>query len=624
MRRVATFIALSAVLAVTFPAAVHGQRDRTPRSRAERAEWALAVSCGTGGDRAEQLLGRRLQAQAPSTPVSYLQDPAVLTPDWSGSIALRDFTVVGDVPSIQFEINDENGTIETWQRTATRDSGGRMVSIFNPAWPASMLDKIFAGASWGWDQPRIYWGRVLPNGDPAADGVPIVLKIAPSTLPVARVVRLSDSVQYSGNVVNIVLPTFADGYLADEHGFNVVAAARRFYESFEDSYDGLAFVTQETFLPSYGGWHRNVRNAVGGIGLSVFDGSAVYGSRTGRLQGVEVFPGSLITTHQGSSHEIAHQWAAYIDWTKLTGLTRAGWQPEGHDPLWAQGETLIGAVLSTTRRVVAAGGGWQVDVTPGPAHYHPFTLYAMGLLGKDDVPPVTLFDDQGQFGAAGVIAPLPGTVLRGTTQSATIYNVIGMLGERTGPVPSTWSRATIVVSRDSLISPREMDYWTYFAQRLADPGHTGVVGFNGVGSFEAATRGKATLDTEIRPLSGERVQQRFDVDGPAFGPRDWRQVVFDAPVPTRYRVGDRIRWSGRLSAPDRNDISQVLIRMWKANGTSGDAIRLSADVSSASTFVLEKTFEPRERGVYLMELFLFWPGAGLQNPRASVSRVVVE
>jgi len=251
------------------------------------------------------------------------------------------------------------------------------------------------------------------------------------------------------------------------------------------------------------------------------------------------------------------------------------------------------------------------------------TLYAMGLLSKDDVPMVTLFSDQNQFGTTGA-TPTLGTLLRGTTQSATIYNVIGMLGERIGPVPSTWSRATIVVSRDGLISAREMDYWSYFAQRLEDPGHTGVVGYDGVGSFESATGGRATLDTGIRPLTAQRVQQRFDVDAMPFGPRDWRDVVFDAPVAARYHVGDRIRWSGRVSAPDRNDINQVLIRMWKANGSSDSAIRVWADVSSASTFVLEKTFEPRERGVYLLQVFLFWPGSGVQGARATLSPIVVE
>jgi hypothetical protein len=36
----------------------------------------------------------------------------------------------------------------------------------------------------------------------------------------------------------------------------------------------------------------------------------------------------------------------------------------------------------------------------------------------------------------------------------------------------------------------------------------------------------------------------------------FRDVVFDEDVPTRYRVGDRIRLSGVVNARDRTDIDQ--------------------------------------------------------------------
>src|SRR6185295_17353672 len=109
--------------------------------------------------------------------------------------------------------------------------------------------------------------------------------------------------------------------------------------------------------------------------------------------------------HSTSSHEIAHQWGDYINWTRLTGITRSGVQPNAHDPLWAEGETLIGGMLQPMRRVVRVEDGWQVQVTPAPALYHPFTMYAMGLVAKDDVPEITLFDDQGQFDPTGAATP---------------------------------------------------------------------------------------------------------------------------------------------------------------------------------------------------------------------------
>jgi hypothetical protein len=589
---------------------------------ATRAGEDRTLACGTDGDRASRLFGRRLAANSPGTPISFRQEPAVLTADWSFGLTLRDFTVAGDVETLRVRLNYENAEIETFTRTETRDSAGRLVSVCNPTWPVATVGTALRGRTWGWDNPRVYWGEVLPEGVEPGRGQSIYLRIAPDTLPQARVVRVRDDLQYSGNVVNIVMPTFADGFPEDEYGFDLRGAAQRFYRDFEDTYEDLAMVTQDTFITSYGGFHRNVRNEVRGIGLDPWDDAATYRSISGRLKGVELYPTSQFTLQDTSSHEIAHQWGDYVDWTRLTGIVRSGWVPSSHDPLWAEGETLIGAVLSATRRVARADEGWQIQQTPGPVLFHPFTLYAMGLLPKEKVPEITLFDEQVQFSPTTTATPSPGRLLTGATRTATVYNVIGMLGERTGPAPAEWNRATIVVSRNSLASQREMDYWNYFSYRLTDPRHTGVLGYQGVGSLEASTGGRLSLKTDTRPLAGERVEQSFDVDSAAFAARDVRDVIFDERIPMRYQAGDRIRWSGRVSAPDRSDIDEILIRFTRYS--DGSTIRLWADVDSRSSFVIETTFEPKDRGIYRMEVFLFWPTAGTQSTRASLSPVFID
>jgi hypothetical protein len=425
-------------------------------------------------------------------------------------------------------------------------------------------------------------------------------------------------------VVNIVLPEFGSGFPADDHGFELGAVTQKFYQHFEDTYDSIAVVPQDTFIGPYGAFHRNVQNQVRGIGLSVFDNSPSYGSQSHRLQSVELFLGTSLTDSASSSHEIAHQWGEYIDWSRLTGLPRAGHQPESHDPLWDGGETLVGAVLLPTRRVHRDVDGWTIERPPAPAHFHPVTLYAMGLIGRENVPEITLFDEQSQFDPSSATAPEPGRVLTGATRTATIFNVIGMLGERSGPVMSQWHRATVVVSRTGLLSQREMDYWTYFSQRLDDPNKTGLIGYEGIGSFEAATAQRIDLQTDVRPARAARIDPPLMVDAPDLGRRDWRDVVFDAPIPTRYQVGDRIRWSGIVNAPDRNDINAITIRLWKNGGTTETAIRVSASVSSASSFSAETQFRAEHRGVYQMEVYLFWPGSGVQASRMAISPITIE
>ena len=107
-----------------------------------------------------------------------------------------------------------------------------------------------------------------------------------------------------------------------------------------------------------------------------------------------------------------------------------------------------------------------------------------------------------------------------------------MLGERSGPVDSEWHRATVIVSQDRLLSPREMDYWTFAVKRLEDPTGAGVVGYDGVGSLEVASGNRLDLRTDIRPLSAAALSETFETDYPALGRRDWRDVVFDTDVPT--------------------------------------------------------------------------------------------
>ncbi|HLG58596.1 MAG TPA: hypothetical protein VI485_24845 [Vicinamibacterales bacterium] len=583
-----------------------------------------AERCGTGDARLRQLGLRPRTAIAPGQAVSFRQDPPVLTSDFAGTVVLHDFTVVGDVPSVRFRLADESSEVETWARVSTRQVGGHLVSVFEPSWSGTAIDRVLMGTRWGWDQLGVYWGELLMEGVEPGLGRSVYLRMALANMPRVQVRRLAADVQYSSHVVNIVMPGFGDGYIDDDYGFDLAGVTSRFYQYFGDSYDSIAVVPESIFIANYSAFHQNVQNAVTGIGLSVFDNSVSYGSQSHRLRSVELFNGYSLSRHVTSAHEISHQWGAYIDWTRLTGLTRAGHQPSSHDPLWADGETITGAVLAPTRRVRRGAAGWVIEQTPAPIRFHPYALYAMGLIAKESVPQITLFDEQGQFDPRTSSTPNAGVAVTGLTRTATIFNVIGMIGERSGPVDSEWHRATVIVSRDRLLTQAEMDYWTFSARRLEDPNGLGVVGFDGAGSFEVANGRGIDLHTDIRPLTAPAFVESFDVDYPRFGQRDWRDVVFDSEVPSHYRVGDRIQLSGVVNARDRSDINTIIIRLWKSGGTTADAIQVQAPVSSRSSFVADIPIEGSRAGVYEMEVFLFWPGSGTQFSRAALSPIVID
>lgn len=621
--------AVSWASATMLTALALGSLGRVDAQRASLDDLAVHVEadpgvrevCGTRPDRVDLAGARPLDTLADGQPLMFEQSPSLPTADYDGPITFRNFRVVGDVPILRFFLDD--GSMENWNRTGTDVIAGRQVSIFNPAWPADTFARVLRGAGWGWDAPQLYWGEVLPSGVEPGNGYLISLRIGSSNLPHVPVTALAPDVQYSSHVVNIRLPDFGNGrFFGDDQAFEFDSVTRKFYQYFEDTYDVIAVVPYEMQLASYTAFHRTVQSDVGGIGKELFDDSVRYGSLSHRLHAVELFTQAYYGTNRTSAHEAAHQWGSFIDWTRLTGLERGGWQPAAHDPLWAGSETRIGGVLEATRRVRENGGKWEIQATPAPMFFHPLMLYGMGLIPKEQVPEFILFDKQGQFGSSRT--PPVGTPAAGATRSATIYNIVGMLGERSGPVRSDWQRATVVVSRDRLLTQREMDYWTFFSMRVEDPNHSGVVSYSGYGSFDIATHWAMDLKQDIRPKSAAAAARVPQNDYPDFGVSDLRDVRFDSPIATHYSVGQRVRWSGQVTAGDHSDFYQIILRLWRFGGTIDDAVRVVAPVSSAGTFIAETELGPETRGRYQMEVFLFWPGSGSQNPRSILTPFTID
>src|SRR5262249_42586011 len=153
------------------------------------------------------------------------------------------------------------------------------------------------------------------------------------------------------------------------------------------------------------------------------------------------------------------------------------------------GETLIGAVLLGNRRVTGAAASYAIEQTPAPASFHPVELYTMGLLPASQVPGFSVFANQSQFDANNATSPDIGAAVTGATTPATMNDVVGVHGTRTGPsITSPWRRATLLVSKDRLATADEMSYWNFFAQRLGDRNHASRASFDNYASFRRATR----------------------------------------------------------------------------------------------------------------------------------------
>ena len=617
---------LAALLSALAAATLAGQSNAPDAALRGDASIEPSPTCGTTS--AWELNGR-LHADAlpgglaDGEPFMFDQDPPLLFAGGSSSVTLRNFSVVGDFPSVTFlrlTRDAPDGIPETWTRVSTRRVGGQIVSLFEPAWNASEIDQLFAARRYGFDQPYVYLGAFQVPG--SATQRYVYIRTGLGGIPASPVVRINDQAQYASDVVNLVVPTFEDARIAGGmNGFDLVSAARLFYQYFADQYDVLALTPESTAIGDFGAFHQNVQNTVTGLNISTFNQAARFGS-AGALEGIEVYAGAFAARYQDTDHEMAHQWGSDFDWTRIAGIARAGHQPNAHSPLWTGGETLIGAVLLGDRRVAASSGGFTIEQTPPPATFHPIERYSMGLLTADQVPAFDVFVDQAQFDAATSSSPPVGTPVQGETRPVSMADVIRVHGPRIGPAPTVWRRATVLVSRDRLASQAEMDYWNFFAQRLADRSGAGRPTYTNFVSFPRATGKAIALQTTIVPKAQPALDQQLDTDTPVFGRSDWRGVTFGGAFPSRFVTNQQVTVTGHVTASDRSDFSQIALSFFTVN--SATSVDFRGTVSRSGDFTVPIRFTDAQRGAYMLAVYLFWPGSGSQYPRGTVSTISVE
>ena len=577
-----------------------------------RASWLHPVDLMRANAR-ELPDGQPLRAQ---------QVPRFLSPTYNNSFGFDDFLVLGDHPTVTFTRWDpeaEQTTDETWHRATTRVVAGRLASVFHPRWPASLLRSELRHQRWGVDRPFIYWGQLGVPG--TTREFPVRLSIVPPNIPESPVVRIDDSVQFASHVVNIRDSDFGDSRVqGGDQAFNFSEITRRFYEHFADEYEVIAVVSAAM---QFGGtyFHRNVRNDISGIGLSLFDWSADYGSAS-VLQAVEGDGGDGVwASWFHVLHEQGHQYGEHSKvWESLDPpLDRRGLAPGGHTPLLFAGAVTYGAVLFGDRRVTRVRSaeqpdGFEIEPTLPLVTYHPLTLYRMGLVPAAEVPDMLVFRDQGQFGAAWNVSPEPGTVVTGQTTEVSVNDVMAADGVRSGPAVRTIRRAIVFVSREDLVPKRQMDVLNYFARRLG--ASSGVTSWERYPSFAEATGGLAMMTTDIRPLQRQAAPPSSAEAGCAkVGTRALIGVTLDRELGGCLRTGDTLRVSGRLTLDDRDDYDIFCLHFRRyPNADDGDRLFQCASLGGGNRFTLEVTFPVDRPGGYQLEAYAYWPGSDAPPP----------
>ncbi len=439
-------------------------------------------------------------------------------------------------------------------------------------------------------------------------------RMRPSTLPKTRVVRINDRVQYSSHVVNIVVPSdwrdeFAPGVPPGDRFANVQEAIKIFDDHFEGIYEDLAFIpTRGHRVPI--GLRISIHLDVEGVGLPTGSARELWGG-SDILRGLQIHVRGDFLWNGHIVHETGHQWGFNFDLFDLAGIeplvSTECKGDAGHPPLVAPLHSYMrDSCLPEDDRDRGLcirrdeNGGWVLAPCELPLGYHPFQLYAMGLLEPADVPPLFLRQRQDR--------PEPyraGTPVEGPFLEITIDDVIDRYGERQGPaMASVWRRAHIVLSPDRLLSPKDLAWFNFFAKRVSDPDVTGIEGTDRSPSLEFATRGRVDLRTEIRPLAGPPIDGLFAVSYPKIGKKDFAGVKLEEAFGTRYRVGETYVISGKISAPGVS--KKVKISIGSQSFKTG--------IKDSGRFTIKLKPKARNRGPQVMTL-------ALANPKVVLGQV---
>ena len=339
-------------------------------------------------------------------------------------------------------------------------------------------------------------GLLQVVGEGPTEQIFLTVNVKDATVPAVNVNSLPGNAQTSQHVFNLRV----DALDTDTVSPLVV---RALLDNFGDNYTFVAVIdqVQAPLPPSYIG----VRNDVTGLGIAPFDRGATYNSPA-RLEGILHFPNAadFDLAQATNLRVLSHRWMNFSThpslapgrplWplsTLASGVL--GWShPQNREPL-----------LFPFEIVRQTDGTHTLRTADQLRTYNDMELYFMGMLAGDSVRTHVVFVDQNQ-----VAQVRAGGVLRGAVDSVRVADIVARDGVRS-PGPATSARdfriATIVLSRNRLLTQDEMAFFEYMAtrgeQRVALPFFDGTNRGTTL-PFFVATGGRATLATilSVAPL----------------------------------------------------------------------------------------------------------------------------
>ena len=342
--------------------------------------------------------------------------------------------------------------------------------------------------------------HVIPGQEP----VQTINKEVSKTLETDKVVVIEDDGSFFSMVGSSGKDIFVD----------IPKVTNKFYSmGYEDNYDFIAVFTD--FPSSYNGAYLVSRNIKGiGIGLEEVDNTNNYGSK-GRLKTVSYLSNSVYDLQDNKLyygtwvpsdsllatllHEIGHHWCCYagkqLGMVHTSNLAAGHWRISAGHPRDEKDES---ASLDTDGDVL---GGIDVinnnddtvtfvDVSgvSGFHKFHPFTLYLMGLIPKEEVNPILYFESIDGKSFISLFGYQGSSVIEVKKKWITIDDLINVEGERIPDFSSSQKdfrmAVILVIEKGNEVSPEAIKIMNEIADKFPD-------------WWNRATDGRSTMSTNL-------------------------------------------------------------------------------------------------------------------------------
>ncbi len=407
------------------------------------------------------------------------------------------------------------GDSASTDRSVTRFLAGapRLSPFFADLDPTMGSGRVFLAT--GPDAVTVTWCNV--RGFDLTDTVTVQTTMLPSGVVEVRfaAVGLSDAVvglspgrtgQFSAADLSTAAGSAAAATalgerFSEETDIDMVAVARKFYQTHPDSYDQLVtwtdtrVVSGDTFA-----FESTVKNEIGGIGTNIFDSAQDFGS-AGRLRSVVLmdaltkYPSSPTQRFLGEDSTISllgqesgHRWLAFLRFRDADG-TRSDELLGREQSHWSFFFDSDASFMEGNDIEDLGGGSFRTVATV--SRYSLLDQYAMGLVGPSQVPPffyveapTNIVPDRDREDS-----PQTGVTFNGTKRELRIDDVIATMGRRepsSGSSPRTHRQAFIyVVSSGRTLEQAQVDKLDRIRREWTT-------------AFRAATSNRMTLETRLR------------------------------------------------------------------------------------------------------------------------------